>query len=68
MTERMTPWQRLIIMVGGVTVNFILGIVLFAMILFVWGEMYIPNEEVTEGIAVSEMAYEMGLRDGDKQW
>ena len=59
-------WQRLIIMVGGVTVNFILGIVLFAMILFVWGEMYIPNENVTEGIAVSEMAHEMGLRDGDK--
>ena len=59
-------WQRLIIMVGGVTVNFILGIVLFAMILFVWGEMYIPNDDVTEGIAVSEMAYEMGLRDGDK--
>ncbi len=59
-------WQRLIIMVGGVTVNFILGIVLFAMIYFVWGEMYIDNNDVKDGIAVSEMGYEMGLRDGDK--
>ncbi|NBU52590.1 MAG: RIP metalloprotease, partial [Chitinophagia bacterium] len=59
-------WQRLIIMVGGVTVNFILGIILFAMILFVWGELYISNEAVTEGIAVSVTGYEMGLRDGDK--
>lgn len=59
-------WQRLIIMVGGVTVNFILGIILFALILFVWGENYIDNKDVKEGIAVSEMAYEMGLRDGDK--
>lgn len=59
-------WQRLIIMVGGVTVNFILGILLFAMILFVWGELYISNDQVKQGIAVSEMGYEMGLRDGDK--
>ena len=59
-------WQRLIIMVGGVTVNFILGVVLFAMISYVWGERYIDNDDVKGGIAVSEMAYEMGLRDGDR--
>jgi regulator of sigma E protease len=59
-------WQRLIIMVGGVTVNFILGILLFSLIFFVWGEMYIPNEKVEEGIAVSAMGAEMGLMDGDK--
>ncbi len=59
-------WQRLIIMVGGVAVNFILGIILFSIIVFVWGEMYIANKDVKEGIAVSQMAYEMGLRDGDK--
>ena len=59
-------WQRLIIMVGGVTVNFILGIFLFAMLFWIWGEKFLPNASVTEGIAVEEMGKEMGLRDGDK--
>src|SRR3954466_12672185 len=35
-------WQRLIIMLGGVIVNFILALVLFAMILFIWGEERLP--------------------------
>ena len=38
-------WQRLIIMIGGVTVNFLLGIVIFAMILFVWGQTYVKTED-----------------------
>ena len=59
-------WQRLIIMVGGVTVNFILGMLLFAMILFLWGESYIPNNAVTHGITVDSLGYEIGLREGDK--
>ena len=59
-------WQRLIIMVGGVTVNFILGIVLFAIIAFTWGESYLPNDQMKEGIAVTEQGYELGLREGDK--
>ena len=59
-------WQRLIIMVGGVTVNIILGILLFAMIYNVWGEDYLPNSEVKYGIAVDSLGYELGLRDGDK--
>ncbi len=58
-------WQRLIIMVGGVTVNFILGIFLFAMVFWIWGEKYLPTDRLPTGVAVSEMGYEIGLRDGD---
>lgn len=58
-------WQRLIIMLGGVVVNFILGIFLFGMILFIWGEQYIPSDSVKHGITVSELGQELGLRDGD---
>lgn len=59
-------WQRLIIMLGGVTVNFVLGVLLFAIILFKWGEEFLPNSAVENGIAVSEIGKELGLRDGDK--
>lgn len=59
-------WQRLIIMLGGVTVNFILGLLIFVGILFTWGEEYIPNENVTDGIYVDTIGLELGLQDGDK--
>jgi len=59
-------WQRLIIMLGGVIVNFILGFFIFAMIFWWWGESYIPADQVQEGIYVEEIAKEMGLQDGDK--
>jgi regulator of sigma E protease len=59
-------WQRLIIMLGGVTVNFILGFFLFAMILWWWGEQYVPANQVEHGIYVDSLAYDMGLRNGDK--
>ncbi len=59
-------WQRLIIMLGGVTVNFILGFFLFGMIIFTWGKSYIPNSNVTQGIYVDSLGMELGLRDGDK--
>ena len=59
-------WQRLIIMVGGVTVNFILGIIIFSMLFWVYGESYIPNNKLPHGIAVDSLGFEMGLRDGDQ--
>jgi len=59
-------WQRLIIMLGGVTVNMILGIVLFSLIIFKWGDTYITNDSVTNGIYTDSIGYDMGLRDGDK--
>lgn len=59
-------WQRLIIMLGGVTVNFILGILLFGVILFTWGESYLSNANAVHGIAVQELGEELGLQSGDK--
>lgn len=60
-------WQRLIIMIGGVTVNAILGVVIFAMVLFTWGESYLPNENVKYGVmAADSAAYDIGIKDGDK--
>ena len=59
-------WQRLIIMLGGVTVNFILGFLLYGMVLFVWGEEYLPSENVKYGIYADSLGQEMGFRDGDK--
>ena len=58
-------WQRLIIMLGGVTVNFIAGFLLFAFVLCVWGEQYVPNSSVTHGIYTDSLAKEIGLQDGD---
>lgn len=59
-------WQRLIIMLGGVTVNFILALVLFAMILFVWGEERLPMSSLKYGVATDSLASAVGLRDGDQ--
>lgn len=60
-------WQRLIIMLGGVTVNLLLGIFIYAMVLFAYGEKYLPNENLTDGIwCVSPLAKEFGFETGDK--
>ena len=59
-------WQRLIIMVGGVTVNVIVGILIYMMVVFVWGKDYYTNENITHGFEVHEFFEEMGFRDGDK--
>jgi regulator of sigma E protease len=61
-----STWQRLLIMIGGVLFNLILALVLYAMILFTWGEQYLPNQNVKYGIVVSETGREIGLRNGDK--
>lgn len=58
-------WQRLIVMLGGVTVNAILGVIIFTGILMYWGEKYIPNAELKHGLVASELAREVGLQDGD---
>ncbi len=58
-------WQRLIIMLGGVTVNILLAILIFIMILWVWGKEYLPPENATYGIAADSLAQTAGLRDGD---
>ncbi len=59
-------WQRLIIMIGGVLFNLILALALYSMILFTWGEEYLPNQNVKYGVVVSETGREIGLKNGDK--
>lgn len=59
-------WQRLIVMIGGVTLNFLLGIFLFAMLLWIYGDKYLPSASLDNGVYCSELAKEMGFKDGDK--
>jgi regulator of sigma E protease len=59
-------WQRLIIMIGGVTVNVIVGIVIYSMVLLVWGKEYIPAEEAVYGVHCDPAMYQFGFRDGDR--
>ncbi|MBK9566632.1 MAG: RIP metalloprotease RseP [Saprospiraceae bacterium] len=59
-------WQRLIIMIGGVTVNFFLGLLIFAGMIYYWGETYIKPDDVKYGMVVDSLGMELGLQDGDK--
>lgn len=61
-------WQRLIIMLGGVTVNFILAVVIFIGLVFTYGEEYIANDSLKDGIWVTEKSLgdELGVQTGDK--
>ena len=58
-------WQRLFIMIGGVLVNFLTALVIYAMILFTWGDTYTPLRNMTDGLKYNEMAQSVGFRDGD---
>lgn len=57
-------WQRLIIMLGGVTVNIIVGVFIYIMIVFVWGDVQVKS--MPQGFAVAEMFEEFGFEDGDR--
>jgi len=59
-------WQRLIIMLGGVTVNLILGFLIYMMILFVWGKNTLYTEELPLGMSPSAVAEEAGFEVGDQ--
>ena len=60
-------WQRFIIMIAGVTMNVLLAFVIYIGLLTKEGEQYLSTEEVNKyGISVDSLAYEFGLRDGDK--
>ena len=59
-------WQRLIIMLGGVAVNLLLGIFIYSMILYTWGDPYIANKDLKNGLVCSNFAKEIGFKDGDK--
>lgn len=59
-------WQRLLIMIGGVFFNLIFALFIYSMVLFTWGEEYLPTKNVKYGIVVSQTGQEMGLQNGDK--
>jgi regulator of sigma E protease len=59
-------WQRLIVMLGGVTVNIILGIFIFWMLTFAYGENYIANDKLPYGVSPGIIGRELGIENGDK--
>ena len=58
-------WQRLLIMVGGVLFNFLLALFIYSMILFAWGDEYIPVQKAPLGMDFNETMHRAGFRDGD---
>ena len=58
-------WQRLLVMIGGVMMNFLLALFIYSMILFKWGDQYVSLQDMTYGMEFNERAEEMGFRDGD---
>ena len=59
-------WQRLLIMVGGVIFNFILAMLIYILVLYAWGDTYLPTTNVKYGIVTDSTGYSIGLRNGDK--
>ena len=60
-------WQRLIIMLGGIIVNFILGFGIYILMLFTWGETYVSNDNLKDGIwVVDSLGTNLGLQNGDR--
>lgn len=59
-------WQRLIIMIGGVVVNFILGSFILGMMLWYYGEEFLPTSELKDGIYVSQTGESLGFKTGDR--
>ncbi len=58
-------WQRLLVMIGGVLVNFLLALFIYSMILFYWGDSYIPVKDMTMGMKFNQEAKSYGFKDGD---
>ena len=58
-------WQRLLIMIGGVLVNFLLALFIYSMILFYWGDTYIPLKDMSLGMKFNREAKAYGFQDGD---
>jgi len=59
-------WQRLIVMLGGIIVNIIVGIFIFWMVAFKYGDTVIPNDKLVDGISPGIVGKQMGLKPGDK--
>ena len=60
-----SAWQRLLIMIGGVLVNFLLALFIYSMVLFWWGDTYVPTANMTYGMKFNQEAKALGFQDGD---
>ncbi len=58
-------WQRLLIMIGGVLVNFLLALFIYSMVLFTWGDSYIASKDMTMGMKFNDEAKALGFQDHD---
>ncbi len=58
-------WQRLLVMTGGVMFNLLLAFFIYSMIIFTWGDSYVPLKDVTMGMEFSQTAKDIGFKDGD---
>ena len=61
-----STWQRLLIMLGGIIVNVVFAFLVYSMILFAWGDEYLPNKDAKYGIMVTKTGKDIGLMNGDK--
>lgn len=58
-------WQRLLVMIGGVLMNFLLALFIYSMILFTWGDSYVATKDMKQGMKFNSEAKALGFRDGD---
>src|SRR5574344_570739 len=58
-------WQRLLIMIGGVLVNFLLALFIYSMVLFYWGDTYVATKHMTQGMKFNTEAKALGFQDHD---
>ena len=58
-------WQRLLIMIGGVLVNFLLALFIYSMVLYTWGDEYIATKDMKMGMKFNQEAKSYGFQDGD---
>ena len=58
-------WQRLLIMIGGVLVNFLLALFIYSMVLYHWGDDFIQPKDMTMGMKFNDDAKALGFKDGD---
>ncbi len=58
-------WQRLLIMIGGVLVNFLLALFIYSMVLYTWGDSYVQTKDMTYGMKFNDDAKALGFQDGD---
>lgn len=58
-------WQRLLVMIGGVLMNFLLALFIYSMILFKWGDQYTALQDMTYGMKFNDTARQIGFQDGD---